>query len=301
MTRRSGRTRRRTAARATSRDAAPGRRQADRGCRTASAPHRPAAAARRPVPATCRGSLTARDLDRSVRMNWRTYRHSLHSDVIKLLSRYRLEDLALKVVGVGSVGTRCFIGVFTGRDEDDVLFLQVKEAGRSVLEPYLKRSRYKHQGERVVAGQRLTQSASDIFLGWSNGPEGGAFYWRQLRDWKGSVNTDTMDQAAPARLRGAVRMDAGQGPCAFGRPGGDRRLPGQEGPVRHRDGRLRRGVRGAERTGLRGDEEGGRGRPHRGRRGLLEDAAGDAGPGHLRPGGLVRGQRCRAGRGRRAP
>jgi hypothetical protein len=140
-------------------------------------------------------SLDTRDLDRSVRVNWDTYRHSLHSDVIKLLSRYRLEDLALKVVGVGSVGTRCFIGVFTGRDVDDVLFLQVKEAGRSVLEPYLKRSRYKHQGERVVAGQRLTQSASDIFLGWSNGPQGGTFYWRQLRDWKGSVSVDTMDPA----------------------------------------------------------------------------------------------------------
>jgi uncharacterized protein (DUF2252 family) len=140
-----------------------------------------------------------RDLNQSVRMNWNTYRHSLHSDVIKLLSRYRLEDLALKVVGVGSVGTRCFIGVFTGRDVDDVLFLQVKEADRSVLEPYLKRSRYKHQGERVVAGQRLTQSASDIFLGWSNGPQGGTFYWRQLRDWKGSVNVDAMD---PAHLLG---------------------------------------------------------------------------------------------------
>ncbi len=139
--------------------------------------------------------LDIRDLNQSVRMNWNTYRHSLHSDVIKLLSRYQLEDLALKVVGVGSVGTRCFIGVFTGRDVDDVLFLQVKEASRSVLEPYLKRSRYKHQGERVVAGQRLTQSASDIFLGWSNGPQGGAFYWRQLRDWKGSVNVDTMDTA----------------------------------------------------------------------------------------------------------
>ncbi len=139
--------------------------------------------------------LDIADLDRSVRMNFDTYRHSLHSDVIKLLSRYQLEDLALKVVGVGSVGTRCFIGVFTGRDVDDVLFLQVKEAGRSVLEPYLKRSRYKHQGERVVAGQRLTQSASDIFLGWSNGPQGGTFYWRQLRDWKGSVNVDTMDPA----------------------------------------------------------------------------------------------------------
>jgi uncharacterized protein (DUF2252 family) len=101
--------------------------------------------------------------------------------------------MALKVVGVGSVGTRCFIGVLTGRDPDDVLFLQVKEAGRSVLEPYLRRSRYRHAGERVVVGQRLTQAASDIFLGWSNGPNGGEFYWRQLRDWKGSVDVTTMD------------------------------------------------------------------------------------------------------------
>jgi hypothetical protein len=111
-----------------------------------------------------------------------------------LVDRYRLDDIALKVVGVGSVGTRCFIGVLTGHDEDDVLFLQVKEAVRSVLEPYLRRSPYKHQGERVVTGQRLTQSASDIFLGWSHGPSGGDFYWRQLRDWKGSVDAATMDE-----------------------------------------------------------------------------------------------------------
>ena len=139
--------------------------------------------------------LSVSDINRSVRMNYASYRRSLHSDVVKLLSRYKLDDVAVKVVGVGSVGTRCFIAVFTGRDIDDVLFLQVKEAGRSVLEPYLKRSRYKHQGERVIAGQRLTQSASDIFLGWSNGPQSGDFYWRQLRDWKGSANVETMDQA----------------------------------------------------------------------------------------------------------
>ena len=183
----------RTAAKATSRDAAQAAAKLTvvQDGRRAIVPQPPLVIPFRDLPR----DLAARDLDRSVRMNWTTYRHSLHSDVIKLLSRYRLEDLALKVVGVGSVGTRCFIGVFTGRDVDDVLFLQVKEAGRSVLEPHLKRSRYKHQGERVVAGQRLTQSASDIFLGWSNGPEGGTYYWRQLRDWKGSVNVDTMDQA----------------------------------------------------------------------------------------------------------
>jgi len=182
-----------TAARATSRDAAQAAAKLTEvrdGTRTI-VPQPPLVVPFRDLPE----GLDIIDLNRSVRMNYDTYRHSLHSDVIRLLSRYRLEDLALKVVGVGSVGTRCFIGVFTGRDVDDVLFLQVKEAGRSVLEPYLKRSRYKHQGERVVAGQRLTQSASDIFLGWSNGPQGGTFYWRQLRDWKASVNVDTMDPA----------------------------------------------------------------------------------------------------------
>jgi len=183
----------RTATRATSRDAAQAAAKltvVQDGRRTI-VPQPPLVVPFRDLPE----GLDIVDLNRSVRMNWTTYRHSLHSDVIRLLSRYRLEDLALKVVGVGSVGTRCFIGVFTGRDADDVLFLQVKEAGRSVLEPHLKRSRYKHQGERVVAGQRLTQSASDIFLGWSNGPQGGTFYWRQLRDWKGSVNVGTMDPA----------------------------------------------------------------------------------------------------------
>jgi predicted hotdog family 3-hydroxylacyl-ACP dehydratase len=187
----------RTAAKATSRDAAQaaGKLTVVQDGKRTIVPQPPLIVPFRDLPE----GVNIRDLDQSVRMNWNTYRHSLHSDVIKLLSRYELQDLALKVVGVGSVGTRCFIGVFTGRDVDDVLFLQVKEAGRSVLEPYLKRSRYKHQGERVVAGQRLTQSASDIFLGWSNGPQGGTFYWRQLRDWKGSVNVDTMD---PAHLLG---------------------------------------------------------------------------------------------------
>ncbi len=139
--------------------------------------------------------LLPKDIERSTRMNYDTYRRSLRTDVKMLVDRYRFDDVALKVVGVGSVGTRCFIAALSGHDADDVLFLQVKEAGRSVLEPYLRRSRYKHQGERVVTGQRLTQSASDIFLGWSHGPAGGDFYWRQLRDWKGSVDTTTMDLA----------------------------------------------------------------------------------------------------------
>jgi hypothetical protein len=139
--------------------------------------------------------MLLREVDRGVRMNYETYRRSLRPDVKVLVDRYRFDDIALKVVGVGSVGTRCFICALTGHDTDDVLFLQVKEAVRSVLEPYLRRSRFTHQGERVVTGQRLTQSASDIFLGWSHGPAGGDFYWRQLRDWKGSADATAMDAA----------------------------------------------------------------------------------------------------------
>ena len=96
---------------------------------------------------------------------------------------------------MGSVGTRCLIVLLLGRDVDDPLFLQVKEAGPSVLEPYLGRSRFAHCGHRVVAGQRLMQAASDIFLGWMTGQPGKRhFYWRQLRDMKGSIETELLRQ-----------------------------------------------------------------------------------------------------------
>ena len=118
------------------------------------------------------------------------YKRTLADDRRALLDRFDIVDTARKVVGVGSVGTRCFIGLLLGRDLNDPLFLQVKEAGPSVLEPYLGRSRFTHAGHRVVAGQRLMQAASDIFLGWMTGkPEGRQFYWRQLRDMKGSIDT----------------------------------------------------------------------------------------------------------------
>ncbi|MFD8597046.1 DUF2252 domain-containing protein [Kitasatospora sp. NPDC059646] len=120
------------------------------------------------------------------------YADSLPDDRRRLLDRYRFVDVARKVVGVGSVGTRCFIVLLEGRDADDPLILQVKEAQASVLEPYLTPSRYRHHGERVVAGQRLIQAASDIFLGWMTGPGGRHFYWRQLRDMKGSAEPGTM-------------------------------------------------------------------------------------------------------------
>ena len=100
-----------------------------------------------------------------------------------LLDRYRIVDFAVKVVGVGSVGTFCGIVLLMAED-DDPLFLQVKEARASVLEPYLGKSAYPNGGQRVVVGQRLMQSASDIFLGWTAGQRGRHFYFRQLRDMK---------------------------------------------------------------------------------------------------------------------
>jgi len=111
------------------------------------------------------------------------YRHSLPFDRRQLLSQYTLVDWAIKVVGVGSVGTRCYVALFLAT-RDDPLFLQIKEAHRSVLERYAGQPKLKHNGQRVVEGQRLMQSASDIFLGWAKGPEGRDFYVRQLRDMK---------------------------------------------------------------------------------------------------------------------
>ena len=127
----------------------------------------------------------------------RTYRSSLEHDRRVLLEEFRLADFARKVVGVGSVGTRAWIALLLGRDEQDPLFLQLKEAQPSVLEEFLGPSEFENHGERVVAGQRLMQAASDIFLGWlhvRSGIDGQErdFYGRQLKDWKGSAETDQM-------------------------------------------------------------------------------------------------------------
>ncbi|MBT2545582.1 DUF2252 family protein [Streptomyces sp. ISL-44] len=123
------------------------------------------------------------------------YRSTLPEERRLLLDRYLLVDAARKAVGVGSVGTRCFIVLLTGRDERDPLFLQIKEAGRSVLEDHLPADSHDHHGQRVVAGQKLLQAASDIFLGWMTGPAGRHFYGRQLRDMKGSALVETMTPA----------------------------------------------------------------------------------------------------------
>ncbi len=128
-------------------------------------------------------------------------RRSLGTDRRYLLEQFELADAARKVVGVGSVGTRCWIVLMLGRDSSDPLFLQVKEAGPSVLEGFAGPSEYASHGQRVVAGQRLMQAASDIFLGWHRGTLGPAtvpydFYIRQLRDWKAAADIATMTPAA---------------------------------------------------------------------------------------------------------
>jgi uncharacterized protein (DUF2252 family) len=125
------------------------------------------------------------------------YRRTLETDRRFLLDQFQFADMAFKVVGVGSVGTRCWIVLLLGRHDTDPLFLQVKEASESVLSRYAGASKYANQGQRVVAGQRLMQASSDIFLGWQRietGLDGQSrdFYVRQLRDWKFSIDVDAM-------------------------------------------------------------------------------------------------------------
>jgi uncharacterized protein (DUF2252 family) len=136
------------------------------------------------------------------------YRASLPDDVGHLLDRFTLTDAARKVVGVGSVGTRCWIALLEGGGADDPVILQIKEAEASVLEPYLGRSAYDNQARRVVEGQRLMQAASDLFLGWSHDETSGVeYYWRNLRDMKVSADVNaqpTNTFLAYAELCGAT-------------------------------------------------------------------------------------------------
>jgi Uncharacterized protein conserved in bacteria (DUF2252) len=133
------------------------------------------------------------ETDHVVRDQFRAYRATLQDDRRHLLERFEIVDWARKVVGVGSVGTRAFIVLLQGRDADDPLFLQVKEATSSVLEGYLPKSRYRQHGQRVVEGQRMMQAASDIYLGWTKGLDVRRhYYWRQLRDMKGSALVEAM-------------------------------------------------------------------------------------------------------------
>ncbi|MEY4430651.1 MAG: hypothetical protein RLZZ533_587 [Cyanobacteriota bacterium] len=122
-----------------------------------------------------------------------SYISSLAPALQQLLSQFRLVDSALKAVGVGSVGTRCGIALFVGEHPNDILVLQVKQANASVLAPYVDRPSPEHQGQRVVEGQRLLQTASDAFLGWCTNPAGEHLYGRSFRDWKGSVDVAQLD------------------------------------------------------------------------------------------------------------
>jgi uncharacterized protein (DUF2252 family) len=150
----------------------------------------------RDLPATA--EMSADQVRHLIEEQFRAYRATLRDDQRHLLERFQIIDVARKVVGVGSVGTRAYIALLQGRDQQDPLFLQVKEATPSVLEDHLPKSRFKQPGERVVQGQRLMQAASDIYLGWTKGgADDRHFYWRQLRDMKASVVVESM---APANL-----------------------------------------------------------------------------------------------------
>jgi uncharacterized protein (DUF2252 family) len=154
--------------------------------------------------------VRARQLKQGLHSLVEHYRASLSGDLRHLVDRYQYADAAQKVVGVGSVGTRSWVVLLLGRDSGDPLFLQAKEARRSVLERFAGKSEFDNQGQRVVEGQRLMQAASDIFLGWLRAPgidgESRDFYLRQLWDWKSSADINTM---RPSDMSAYVR------PCAW--------------------------------------------------------------------------------------
>jgi hypothetical protein len=128
--------------------------------------------------------------------SYQSYVSGVAPDCRVLLEKYKPIDCALKVVGVGSVGTRCWILLLEGRDRSDPLFLQMKQATHSALAEHLAASPYESHGRRVVEGQRLMQTVNDVLLGWTQNPETGHhYYWRQLRDWKGSVDVDDLEAA----------------------------------------------------------------------------------------------------------
>ena len=157
--------------------------------------------------------LSAEEVVPAIHDQFRAYRATLQADRRYLLERFEFVDAARKVVGVGSVGTRAFIVLLQGRDGSDPLFLQIKEATASVLEAYLPKSRYRQHGQRVVEGQRMMQAASDIYLGWTKGIDVKRhFYWRQLRDMKGSVVVEDDEPARAHLLRPHLRVDTWHAP-----------------------------------------------------------------------------------------
>ena len=168
------------------------------------------------------------EIERALHDQFRAYRATLRDDQRQLLERFEIVDVARKVVGVGSVGTRAFIVLLQGRDQHDPLFLQVKEATASVLEGHLPKSRYKQHGERVVHGQRMMQAASDIYLGWTKGRGGQpALLLAPAAGHEGLGRGRGDDAARSQLLCPDLRVDAGPGPRPLRRPDRDRRLPRQ--------------------------------------------------------------------------
>ena len=156
--------------------------------------------------------LTNDEIREIVADQFQAYQTSLSANRRKLLERFTIVDMARKVVGVGSVGTRAWMVLLEGRDTGDPLFLQVKEATRSVLEDHLPKSKFNTPGQRVVEGQRLMQATPDIFLGWTKGVQDDRYYyWRQLRDMKASAVVEAMTRPADL-LRPDVRLDPGPRP-----------------------------------------------------------------------------------------
>jgi hypothetical protein len=199
-----------------------------------------------------------RETEKSVETMIRSYRRSLAREHHPI-EEFRYVYMARKVVGVGSVGTRCWIFLMEGRDHKDPLFLQAKEAQASVLERFLGPSEYRNHGQRIVAGQHLMQAATDIFLGWQRVKDLDGqtrdYYIRQFHDWKGSVQVDRL------RVPGVTlyaRLE-GVGSCArpLGRQDRHRVLPGPGRLLRPGDRGLLRLLRRPERAGLRGPRQGG--------------------------------------------
>ena len=202
--------------------------------------------------------LSPKQVMPAIREQFRAYRATLQDDRRQLLERFEIVDAARKVVGVGSVGTRAFIVLLQGRDAQDPLFLQIKEATASVLEPYVRKSRYRQHGERVVQGQRMMQAASDIYLGWTKGLDVRRhFYWRQLRDMKGSADLELMIPLGLTFYARICGWTLARAHARSGDPVAIAEYLGEQRRVRQIDHRLLGAVRRPERAGLPGVRQGG--------------------------------------------
>ena len=213
-------------------------------------------------------SITTDDSEKLMRSLIQKYRRSL-ADHHHPIEEFEYVHTARKVVGVGSVGTRAWIHLFVGRDEQDPLFLQSKEAEASVLERFVGKSEHNHHGRRVVVGQRLMQAASDVFLGWIRvkGLDGKTrdYYVRQFHDWKGSADVESLLVPGSDGVCTAVRSDTRARTRALGRSDRDRLVPRRRECVRPGDRRLLGCVRRPERARLRDVRRRRRAGPPRGR------------------------------------